>query len=63
MSKQKTDKIDAEQKGIAIINSCITINHFAIARRYIELFYLKYEDVEGFTRLTKHWAKSNIKLI
>lgn len=64
MSKEiSPNQTIAEQKAIAIINSCSTINHFDSARKYLDLFHRNFNDTLASVKLWTLWKNkvANIK--
>lgn len=51
--KEIMSLINAQVKAEAIIESCINSDHCATARRYIDLFYQKYKDIDAYQFLMK----------
>lgn len=49
----KTELELAKEKAEAIINSCVTCDHFDTAIPYIELFYKQFGDKEVYDELMK----------
>jgi hypothetical protein len=47
----KTELELAKEKAEAIINSCVTCDHFDTAIPYIELFYKQFGDKEVYDEL------------
>ena len=52
----------ATAKAEAIIESCINSDHYATARRYIELFYQKYKDIDVYQYLMKIYLDKMLKV-
>ncbi len=44
-------QIEAKTKGFKVIYSCETIEHFYGAKRYVDRYLEKFEDLIGFTEL------------
>ena len=50
-------QIEAKNKGFKIIQSCTTKEHFESTKRYINIYFEKYEDFLGFTELNNALIK------
>ena len=57
MNNTTSPQLQAEEKAKAIISSCKTVNHFNVAKNYIELFEKKFQDSEASIRLRNFWQK------
>ena len=53
-----TEQALAEKKARAIIKSCKTMDHFEVARNYIENFYNRYQDKLIHKKLMNIWKDS-----
>jgi hypothetical protein len=52
-------QIEAKIKTEKVINSCKTNEHFEVARRMVELYYKKFEDLLGYSELNRLIKKNN----
>lgn len=44
-------QIEAKNKGLKIIESCLTREHIKVAERYVDRYFDMFEDTLGFTEL------------
>lgn len=52
MSKEMTpEEIAAKEKVEAVIQSCITCDHFKFAEHYLDLFNKQFKDEEAFDEM------------
>ncbi len=61
-TKELLSLILAKVKAEAIIDSCINSDHCATALRYIELFYVKYKDIDAYQYLMKIYLDKMLKV-
>ena len=53
MNKEMTpEEIAAKEKVDAVIQSCITCEHFKFAEHYLDLFNKQFKDQEAFDEMT-----------
>jgi hypothetical protein len=46
-------QIEAKNKVIKVINSCITNEHFESSLNYVDLYHKKFEDFVGYNELKR----------
>lgn len=45
------EKLEAKEKCVKVIESCVTYEHFITAVKIIDLFYDKFKSVSGYNEL------------
>lgn len=53
-------QIKAKNKSLNVIESCETMDHFTNAEKYVELYYLKFEDFLGYHELKRYIQECKI---
>lgn len=51
----------AKQHAFAVIESCQTGDHFDAAKRYVELYFKRFEDFLGYNELKSYLQELRIK--
>lgn len=46
-------QIEAKQKCVSVIQSCVKEYHFESAKNYVNLYYIKFEDFLGYNELIR----------
>lgn len=46
-------QIEAKQKCVSVIQSCVKEYHFKSAKNYVDLYYIKFEDFLGYNELIR----------
>jgi len=55
------EKSLAKEKVIKVIKSCVSLEHSINAKKYLDLFFNKFQDKETYRELWDFWKKSTNK--
>ena len=61
VNKENIEKSIAKEKAINVIKSCVSFEHFINAKKYLDLFFRKFQDKDIYRELCDFWKSSTKK--